>query len=242
MTPQHLLAELLVDEGAVGDGVERHVPVLFTQVNDVFFPQQRLAAGEEAGVGTQGLGLGEHPAHLLKGQTLLVAIFRRPAAGAVHIAGGGGIHQNQPRHVDIVLGCVLLRRLIAPEAALVGRVGQGGLENIGVVLPDQPLGIVGPLAVGVLGDHAQGVEGDVRPGALVDFLDHVDELLGQVAHVLGLALFQHGVEDGLPVDLERGGAVKFHRDVLPGQHLHHMDMPDMLTLENGREYRQGLQR
>lgn len=48
--------------------------------------------------------------------------------------------------------------------------------------------------------------------------------------------------DGLPVDLERGGAVKFHRDVLPGQHLRHMDMPDMLTLENGREYRQGLQR
>ena len=48
--------------------------------------------------------------------------------------------------------------------------------------------------------------------------------------------------DGLPVDLERGGAVKFHRDVLPGQHLHHMDMPDMLTFENGREYRQGLQR
>ena len=38
------------------------------------------------------------------------------------------------------------------------------------------------------------------------------------------------------------GAVKFHRDALPGQHLHHMDMPDMLTLENGWEYRQGLQR
>lgn len=222
MTPQHLLAELLVDEGAVGEGVERHVPVLFAQADDVFFPQQRLDAGE--------------------GQALLVAIFRRPAAGAVHIAGGGGIHQNQPRHVDVVLLRRLLRRLIAPEAALVGRVGQEGLENIGAVLPDQPLGIVGPLAVGVLGDHTQGVKGGVRPGALVDLLDHVDELLGQVAHVLGLALFQHGVEDGLPVDLERSGAVKFHRDVLPGQHRHHMDMPDMLTLENGREYRQGLQR
>ena len=37
MTPQHLLAELLVDEGAVGEGVERHVPVLFAQVDDVFF-------------------------------------------------------------------------------------------------------------------------------------------------------------------------------------------------------------
>lgn len=51
--PQHLLAEILVDEGAVGEGVERHVPMLFAQADDVFFPQQRLAAGEEAGVGTQ---------------------------------------------------------------------------------------------------------------------------------------------------------------------------------------------
>lgn len=83
--PQHLLAELLVDEGAVGEGVERHVPVLFAQTDDVLFPQQRLAAGEEAGVGTQGLGLGEHPVHFLEGQALLVAIFRRPAAGAVHM-------------------------------------------------------------------------------------------------------------------------------------------------------------
>ena len=146
--PQHLLTELLVDEGAVGEGVERHVPVLFAQADDVLFPQQRLAAGEEAGVGTQGLGLGEHPVHFLEGQALLVAIFRRPAAGAVHIAGGGGIHQNQPRHTDVVFFRCLLRRLIAPEAALIGRVGQEGLENIGVVLPNQPLGVVGPLAVG----------------------------------------------------------------------------------------------
>ena len=122
--------------------------MLFAQADDVLFPHEGLSAGEETGVGAQLLGLGQHTVHFLKGQALLVAVFRRPAAGAVHIAGGGGIHQNQPRHVDIVLGCVLLRRLIAPEAALVGRVGQEGLENIGVVLPDQPLGIVGPLAVG----------------------------------------------------------------------------------------------
>ena len=48
--------------------------------------------------------------------------------------------------------------------------------------------------------------------------------------------------DGLPVDLERGGAVKFHRDVLPGQDLDHFRVLHMAALENGREYRQGLQR
>ncbi len=33
--PQHLPAELLVDEGAVGEGMEGHIPVLFTQADDV---------------------------------------------------------------------------------------------------------------------------------------------------------------------------------------------------------------
>ena len=92
MTPQHLLTELLVDEGAVGENVERHVPVLFAQADDVFFPQQRLAAGEEAGVGTQGLDLGEHPVHFLEGQALLVAIFRRrilqAEVGSIRISHG----------------------------------------------------------------------------------------------------------------------------------------------------------
>lgn len=48
-----------------------------------------------------------------------VLVFLRPAAGAVHIAGGGGIHEDQPRHVDIVLFRRLLGRMIAPDAALI---------------------------------------------------------------------------------------------------------------------------
>ena len=195
--PQHLLTELLVDEGAVGEGMDRHVPVLFAQADDILLPQQRLAAGKEAGVGTQCLGLCQHPIHLLKGQALLVAVLRRPAAGAVHIAGGGRVHQDEPRHVDAVLGGVLLRRLVAPEAALIGHVGQEGLEDVGIVLPDEPLGVVRPLPVGVLRHHPQRLIGLVAPCPLVDLLDHVDELLGQVTHVLGLSLFQHGVEDRL---------------------------------------------
>ena len=31
-----------------------------------------------------------------------VLVLLRPAAGAAHIAGGGGIRRDQPRHVDIV--------------------------------------------------------------------------------------------------------------------------------------------
>ena len=115
----------------------------------------------------------------------------------VHIAGRGGIHQDEPRHVDVVLGGVLLRRLVAAEATLVGHIGQEGLEDVGVVVPDEPLGVVRPLPVGVLRHHPQRLIGLVAPRSLVDLLDHVNELLGQVAHVLSLPFFQHGVEDGL---------------------------------------------
>ena len=173
--PQHILTECLVDKGAVGEGVERHITVLFAQADDVLLPQQRLAAGEKASV------------------ALLVAVFCRPAASAVHVAGGGGIHQNEPGHVDVVLGGVFLCRLIAPKSALIGHIGQEGLENVGVIFPNEPLSVVRPLSVGILGDHAQRRIGAVAP--LVDLLDEVNELLGKIAHILCLSFFQHGVKD-----------------------------------------------
>ena len=124
-----------------------------------------------------------------------MAVLRRPAAGAVHVAGGGGIHQDQPRYIDVVLGGILLRCLIAPETALVCHIGQEGFENVGVVLPDKPLGIMCPLPIGVFCDHPQRLIGVITPCALVDLLDHVDELFGKVAYILRLALFQHGIQD-----------------------------------------------
>ena len=120
--PQHLLTEFLVDEGAIGEGMERHVPVLFAQADDILLPQQRLAAGKETGVGAQRLGLCQHPIHLLKGQALLVAVLRRPAAGAVHIAGGGGVHEDDPGNVALVLFGQLPGRAVAPEAPFIGGV------------------------------------------------------------------------------------------------------------------------
>ena len=109
--PQQLPAEIIIDEGAISEGVEGHIPVLFAQADE------RLAAGEQTGMGAQLLGLGEDSIHLLKGQALLMAVFGGPAAGAVHIAGGGGVHQNEPRDVAAVLFGVLLGLLIAAEAS-----------------------------------------------------------------------------------------------------------------------------
>lgn len=64
-----------------------------------------------------------------------VLVLLRPAAGAAHIAGGGGIHADQPRHVDIVLFRRLLGRMIAPDAALI----DGGRSVLlGTFLPVYP--------------------------------------------------------------------------------------------------------
>ena len=125
-------------------------------------------------MGAQSLGLRQYPVHFLKAQALLVAVLRRPAAGAVHIAGGGGIHENEPGNVDVILGGVGLSRLIAAEATLVGGIGQEGLEDVGVVFPNEPLGIVSPFALRVFCNGAQGVKGVVAPGALMDFLNYID--------------------------------------------------------------------
>ena len=67
---------------------------------------------------------------------------------------------------------------------------------MGVILPEKPLGAVRPLSVRVFGDHAQCGIGFVAPGPLVNLLDHVDQLLGKVADILGLTFFDPGVQNG----------------------------------------------
>ena len=175
--PQQLLAEVIINKGAVGKGVECHIPVLFAQANDILFADERLAAGKEAGMGTQLLGLGEDSIHLLKGQALLMTVLCRPAAGAVHIAGGGGVHQNEPRNIAAVLFGILLGLLIAAEATLIHRVGEEGFEDIGVGFVQNSLDIVRPLALRLTCDHVQHLEGFLLPHAALDLFGHIHQVL-----------------------------------------------------------------
>ena len=55
--PQQILAELLVNEGGVGEGQEGHVVVLLAQGDDVLLPHQRLAAGVDVHIDAQFLTL-----------------------------------------------------------------------------------------------------------------------------------------------------------------------------------------
>lgn len=49
------------------------------------------------------------------------------------------------------------------------------------------------------------------------------------------------VGDGLAVNLEGSGAVKFHADVMTRQHFHHLVVADMRSFENGGKHCQGFQ-
>ena len=194
---EHLLAELVVDQRAVREGVEGNIAVLFAKPDDVFFAHQGLAAGKQARVRAERLGLGERLVHFLEREALLVAVFRRPAAGTVHVARGGRVHQNEPRDVDIVFCRGFLRDMIAPDAALVDGVREEGFENVGVVIPQQPLGIVRPFAVRVICDHAKRLEGLLAPHVAMQPLHHGDQIGSDLRRVLRLSLFDEVIQQRL---------------------------------------------
>ena len=100
--PQHLLTESLVDQSAVGKGQEHTVRVHFAELYDVPFAYQRLAAGVNVHIGAQLFALGDDRVQIIQAQVELVTVFRRPAAGAVHIAGGGGVQQDGPGDVAVL--------------------------------------------------------------------------------------------------------------------------------------------
>ena len=168
--------------------------MLFTQADNILFADEGFAAGKETGMGAQFLCLGQHPVHLLKGQTLLMAVFRRPAAGAVHIAGGGRIHQNQPGNIAAVFFGVFLRLLVAAEAALVHCIGQERFKNIGVGLIQQPLDIMRPLAIGLVGNHMQHFKGFFFPHAALDLFGHIHQILRRRCSVLSTSLFNKVIQ------------------------------------------------
>ena len=107
------------------------------QPDDVLFAHQRLAAGVEEEVAAQVVGLADDAVYLLVGQVELVAVLGRPAAGAVQVAGGGGVEQNGPGDVAAVLFGVALLLLVAKEAGVEAEVAEGGLEHVVVHVAPQ---------------------------------------------------------------------------------------------------------
>ena len=146
--PQHLVSESLVDEGGVGEAEEDAVVVLLAEPDEVLLPYQGLAAGVDIHVDAHLLALADDIVDLVKAQVQLVAVLRRPAAGAVEIAGGGGVQQDGPGDVAVVLLAVGLLPVPADEVGVQEEVGRHGLHDLGVHVVHHMQDVV---VVGVLG-------------------------------------------------------------------------------------------
>ena len=116
--PEYILAQLFVDQRRVGICGKKAIAVLFTQPHNIFLTDERLAAGEHVEVGAERLALGDDAVHLLVGQVVLVAVGARPAADAVHVAGHGGVKENEPRDVAVINIAVCADVLRTPEECL----------------------------------------------------------------------------------------------------------------------------
>ena len=188
-----VVAELLVDERAVGEEAKDAVVVLLGKADDVLLAHQGLTAGHHEEVRAQRLGLGDQAIHVIEGEVEGVAVVGGPAADAVLVAGTRGVEDDDPGHVALVLLGRLGSLAQAAEGGLVGAVQDGGLQDVGVnAVPHQldeevlPLGTrVECLAQGVchvgrgvgeeLAAHVQelvdGLLGVIAPDALDGLVD-----------------------------------------------------------------------
>ncbi len=121
---QHVVRKFFVDQGAVREGEEGAVVVLLAQADDVVLANERLPARKDVHVAAQLFPLADDIVQLVVGEVELVAVFRRPASRAVQVAGGGGVHQNGPRHVAVVFFGIL------PEALAAHKVDEHVLERL----------------------------------------------------------------------------------------------------------------
>ncbi len=65
--------------------------------------------------------------HFFKGQVQPVSILRRPAADAMQIAGGGGVKQDGPGNIAVVLFTDLILFFPAVDAGIEEEIGEKGL-------------------------------------------------------------------------------------------------------------------
>ena len=204
----HFFAEGLVDQGGVGVDGKLHIIVLFGQLQDVLLAHQRLAAGQHVQVHAQLLALSDDLVHILKAEVVLVAVLTGPAAHAVHVAGRGGVKQDQPGNVALVLHAVLADGLGAPEESLIAQVQGHGAGNIGVGLVQHTVDQLGPLAVRV----AQGLFGAlvslIAEGASVKLLCQIHDLTHGLFRIL-ICMRKHHVHH-----LANGGALHLMGQIL----------------------------
>lgn len=100
---QQVLAEVLVDERGVRETQKRAIGVRLAQADKVVLAHERLAAGVDVDVEAQRHALVDDVVDFLVVEVELVAVLGGPAAGAMQVARVGGVKQDGPGNVALVL-------------------------------------------------------------------------------------------------------------------------------------------
>ena len=132
--PQQLLTEVPVNQRAVGERQKFAVRVHFTQTQQIRLAHQRLAAGVDIHINSQLLALPDDGVHGFQAQVQLTAVFRGPAAGAVEIAGGGGVKENGPRHIAAFPLLDLVLDGASPKAGVNEKILEECFADLGIQL------------------------------------------------------------------------------------------------------------
>ena len=98
----------------------------------ILFPDHRLPAGINKHKRAQRLALGDDGIDLGHAEIQLMTIFRRPAAGAMQVAGRGRIKQDRPRHVAVVFRRSFNLTGAAFQTGVDDKVGEKRLAHAGV--------------------------------------------------------------------------------------------------------------
>ena len=130
--PQHFLTECFIDEGAIGEGQKHAVGMHFADLKQISLADGGLTAGVDVHIGTQFLALTDDGIDGLQRKIQMVAVFCRPAAGAVEIAGRGRIKQNGPWDVAAILLPVFMLGGAAFEAGIEQEVLEESLPDTGI--------------------------------------------------------------------------------------------------------------
>ena len=145
--PADILAELLVNQGSVGENHETAVGMLFCQTNDIAPTNQRFPAGHGVFMNPELLSLRNNAVHVLITEVQRMLVFRRPAAGALHVARTGRIEQNDPRNRNVQLLSGLLALPIAGQCSFVSEGQKNPFQELSITRVQQPTEEICPFTI-----------------------------------------------------------------------------------------------
>ena len=111
--------------------------MLFAQPDQITLADKGLSPGVDVHIDAQLFALTDNVVDLIKAQIQLVAVFRRPAAGTVEVAGRGRVQQDGPGNVAAILPPRLLLGAPANQVRVDEEIDADGLDHILVNIAEQ---------------------------------------------------------------------------------------------------------